>query len=156
MSRDIWFTSDQHWCHANILKFTMPDGSLVRPEFSSVEEMDEVMIERWNSVVKPGDIVWHGGDITMNAQKFRNEILPRLNGRKRITVGNHDPIMELVHMRAFQKMVTIRRFDEYGFVLSHIPLQIDSMWNWRQQKTMLGIHGHIHRHDAPPGPYLNI
>lgn len=66
MPRDIWLISDTHFNHANILKFTdSRTGLPVRPGFESVDHMNEHMIERWNSVVKPGDIVYHLGDVVM-------------------------------------------------------------------------------------------
>ena len=54
---DIWVISDTHFGHNNMLKFKDKNGDPIRPNFSSTEEMDEHMIERWNSVVKDGDIV---------------------------------------------------------------------------------------------------
>ena len=61
--RDIWFFSDHHFLQESILHFTLQCGTKVRPEFSSLEEMNETLIERWNESIKPQDIVWHGGDI---------------------------------------------------------------------------------------------
>jgi calcineurin-like phosphoesterase family protein len=154
--RDIWFTSDQHFGHANILKFTDKAGNLIRPEFSTVDEMDECMLDRWNSVVKKGDIVWNLGDICFDKKKFTDKILNRLNGALRITVGNHDDIKFLASLGRFQKIVVTRRFDEFGFVASHYPLHQDSLWNHRKQKTVLCLHGHTHQNDPAPGPYHNV
>ena len=52
----IYFSSDHHWGHAAARSF-------YRRPFGSVAEMDQVMIERWNAVVEPGDEVWHLGDL---------------------------------------------------------------------------------------------
>ena len=67
MARDIWVMSDTHFRHKNILTFRdSSTGKLVRgDDFASVDEMDEHMIERWNSVVKQGDLVYHLGDVVM-------------------------------------------------------------------------------------------
>jgi calcineurin-like phosphoesterase family protein len=51
----IWFTSDTHFGHNNILKFCK------RP-WNTVEEMDEALINNWNAVVGTNDIVFHLGD----------------------------------------------------------------------------------------------
>jgi len=54
MARDIWVISDTHFSHSNILNFTNEKtGEKVR-NFHSVSHMNEVMIENWNSRVKPG------------------------------------------------------------------------------------------------------
>ena len=39
----VWFTSDSHFSHSNIIRYAD------RP-FSSVEEMDQQLIENWNEV----------------------------------------------------------------------------------------------------------
>ena len=52
---NVYFTSDTHFQHGNIIKFCN------RP-YSNVEEMNNAIIENWNSVVGPNDIVFHLGD----------------------------------------------------------------------------------------------
>ena len=80
----VWFTSDTHFFHANIIRFCN------RP-FNNVEEMNEVLIENWNKVVEPDDVVWHLGDFSYNHRLADNEIIfDQLNGRKNLIIGNHD------------------------------------------------------------------
>jgi calcineurin-like phosphoesterase family protein len=85
---NIFFTSDHHWGHANILKFVSPAGTLLRPEFSCVEEMDEAMVDRWNAVVRPQDKVYHLGDVAMKLPALAH--CARCHGHKRLVRGNHD------------------------------------------------------------------
>lgn len=80
--RDIWFTSDQHFDHENVIKYCN------RP-FSSKEEMNEIIINNYNILVKPNDIVYHLGDFAM-AFKPVQLIAPRLMGKKHLILGNHD------------------------------------------------------------------
>lgn len=77
----IFFTSDSHFGHVNIIKYCN------RP-FSSVEEMDEVLIQRWNEKVKDNDFVYHLGDFTLgeDAQKY----FSRLKGQIIVLPGSHD------------------------------------------------------------------
>ena len=93
MARDIWVISDTHFDHANILTFTDKVGKQTR-NFDDVNHMNEHMIDRWNSVVKPGDKVYHLGDVLFGTRKeeWMNKNFPRLNGQKRLVVGNHDNI----------------------------------------------------------------
>lgn len=79
----IWFTSDHHFGHRNIIKYTK------RP-FSSVDEMDEEMIIRWNERVQPGDKVYHLGDFGLTGVRELHEILDQLNGKIHLIKGNHE------------------------------------------------------------------
>lgn len=80
---NIFFTSDHHFGHKGIIKHSY------RP-FSSVEEMDAIMLERWNNTVKSNDIVYHLGDISVfNATKTK-ELVDKLNGKIYLILGNHD------------------------------------------------------------------
>jgi calcineurin-like phosphoesterase family protein len=83
MMNNIWFTSDHHFGHANMIRFSK------RP-FASVEEMDEHLLERWNAVVKPGDTVYHVGDIFWTSTEEAKGLRERLNGRICLVRGNHD------------------------------------------------------------------
>ena len=76
-----FFTADTHFGHENIIRYCD------RP-FSSVEDMDETMIENWNAVVGPGDHVWHVGDFAFSDKPER--YFRRLNGQKHLVLGNHD------------------------------------------------------------------
>jgi calcineurin-like phosphoesterase family protein len=77
----IFFTADEHYGHANIIKFCN------RP-FDSVHEMNKGIIERHNELVTPEDTVLHAGDFTLqsNADKY----IDRLNGRHVFLLGSHD------------------------------------------------------------------
>jgi calcineurin-like phosphoesterase family protein len=80
---NIWFTSDHHWGHANIIRFSN------RP-YADVEEMNEALIANWNRVVGPHDVVYHLGDIFLTQNAEALAIRQRLNGRIRLVLGNHD------------------------------------------------------------------
>jgi calcineurin-like phosphoesterase family protein len=83
-----FYISDTHFGHAGTWeRFKNPDGTPLRP-FTSTEEMDEKMIENWNSVVKEHDTVYHCGDVVIGKKHL--EKIRRLNGKKKLIMGNHD------------------------------------------------------------------
>lgn len=83
MNQKIFFTSDHHFGHTNIIKFSE------RP-FATIEEMDDELIRRWNEKVSPRDIVYHLGDISLAKTERTKEILDQLNGTIFLVKGNHD------------------------------------------------------------------
>lgn len=159
MTRDIWVISDTHFNHANILNFTdSRTGNLVRPGFADVNHMNEHMIEKWNSRVKPGDIVYHLGDVVMGNKEWMHKNFNRLNGSKRLIVGNHDDVKFLCSGGWFKKISMWRQFTEFNLLLSHAPLHEMSSSRGRPDspKMSVNIHGHIHQNPSPPGRYINV
>ena len=78
----LYFTSDHHFWHTNIIRFCN------RP-FASVEEMNEALIRNWNEIVSPDDEVYCLGDFSMAARPVEL-YTSRLNGIKHLVPGNHD------------------------------------------------------------------
>lgn len=155
MSGDIWISSDWHLFHSNILTFIDYSGKKVRPEFSTVDEMNECILDSHNSVVKPGDIHYNLGDVFFGDKAEFEKIIRKFNGRKRLLVGNHDDPKYLSQF--FQKIGLWRVFSEHGLILSHIPLHESSLYRSKDlTNPMLCVHGHIHSNESPPGPYKNV
>ena len=126
---DIWFIGDTHWGHANILKYEAD----YRP-FKHIHEHDEALIENWNSVVKDEDTIFHLGDFCFGRKNIH--IAKRLNGKKRLIMGNHDcyPIQE--YGQYFQSIHGMLYYKE--FVLTHAPTMRLPM------RAQVNIHGHLH------------
>ena len=80
---NIWFTSDHHFGHKNIIKFSS------RP-FADVEEMNAEMIKRWNEKIGPDDTVYHLGDFALMSPGKLRPILEQLNGKIHLITGNHE------------------------------------------------------------------
>ena len=147
---NIWVTSDTHFGHSNILTFKDDLGNPVR-DFSSVEEMDEIMVQNWNSVVKAGDKVYHLGDVFFGPKEPFQKLWSRLNGSKRLVVGNHDDIKFLSSGSFFKKVYMWRVFTEFGLILTHTPQHPSALTGKRE--SLVNVHGHIHRNPSPEGPY---
>lgn len=125
--------SDTHFMHSNILKYCN------RP-FKDVEEMNQEIIKRWNSVVSKNDIVYHLGDFAFGNLDYISDIVLKLNGRIRLILGNHDSYnpnkyIECGFDRVYDKPII---YSDY-FILSHRPIE------WIDETGVFAnIYGHIH------------
>ena len=147
---NIFFASDTHLGHENILTFLRKDNGLRLRDFSTIEEHNETIINNWNSVVRPNDIVYHCGDVVF-APATNFHLISRLNGKKRLSLGNHDYANLLSkYLTVFQQVSSIVEFD--GGVVSHIPVhtsQLEGRWKFN-------IHGHLHDTVLDDDRYLNV
>lgn len=145
-----FFIGCTHFFHTNMLKFVKDDGSRCRP-FDSLEEMHEYMIKKWNSVVKPKDYVYHLGDVTFQYHGAFNNLMSRLNGQKRLIIGNHDKIWNPSLQMAFVKAELWKGFSEGNFTCSHIPLP------WQHLRDgEFNVHAHVHWRSLTDPHYLNV
>jgi calcineurin-like phosphoesterase family protein len=143
---EIYIVSDTHFGHSNILKFKDSGGNPIRP-FSCVEEMDEHMVDAWNRVVSPDDIVYHLGDVYF---EDGHKHLSRLKGRKRLLLGNHDNGKSSYVQCNFQKVLLWRMFPEYNCLLTHVPVHESTLF-----KVKYNLHGHIHQNNSPTPVHIN-
>lgn len=173
---NIWFTSDHHFGHQNIIKYTN------RP-FESVPEMDEMLIQYHNELVKPDDIVWHLGDLALGTFEDSIQKAARLNGQKVLIPGNHDrvwskekparqerfkPMYEEAGYRVFPEQVSLFSTGfapgpnpEYIALMSHLPSEGDShgedRYSEMRPETDLPILcGHVHDEWATKGRNFNV
>lgn len=120
--------------------------------FTSTNEMDNLMIDRWNEVVKPSDHVYHLGDVAIN--KGFLQLCRGLNGHKRLIWGNHDIFhWDQYAEVGFEKCMGSRVLDRILF--THIPVHPLSLGSFKAN-----VHGHTHTTNYPnvegKGPYVNI
>lgn len=129
----IWVTSDTHFSHHNIIKYCD------RP-FLSVEGMNEVLIDNWNSKVKPNDTVWHLGDFGFGPVESLQRIFDQLNGHKNLIIGNHDK--EGVKISGWEIVTPYFELVAHNLfvVMCHYPL---AQWN-RFYHGSIHLHGHCH------------
>lgn len=142
-----FFTSDTHWFHRNILEYCPNRKSA----WATVEQMNEGLIENWNEVVRPNDIVYHLGDFTLTTRvELIDEVLARLNGRIRLVKGNHDKWLrkfdELKHKDKFE---WVRQYNKENFAVGGVTYEIVMMhypfltWDGSARGS-INIHGHAH------------
>jgi calcineurin-like phosphoesterase family protein len=152
-----WFTSDTHFGHARI-------SELAGRPFTSVDEMNETIISRWNALVKPNDIVFHLGDVALGQISESLPLCGRLNGTKFLIPGNHDRIFP--ENRDSMRMKFVPEYQKYFVILplqtmmtlgdgtvvnaSHFPYSGDSHADDRYPEYRpvddgkVLLHGHVH------------
>lgn len=131
----VWLTSDTHFGHLGVCRFTLNDGVTKLRPWDSPEEMDEEMVRRWNERVSPKDKVYHLGDVVINRRALA--IMHRLNGDKVLIRGNHDIFRDEEYRVHFRELRAYHVMN--GMILSHIPIHEESLGRFG-----VNIHGHLH------------
>jgi len=154
MSNNVWFTSDLHFNHVNIIKYCG------RPW--TFEEQTEELISRWNSRVGEYDDVYHLGDFAFASRKQYDqvvEIIKSLNGNIHFIRGNHcdAELWGMIEQTRLPHVVWIKdyakiRVQGQKVILSHFPFaSFDGMHHgsWH-------LHGHCHGSLILPGKVLDV
>ena len=146
MANDIWVISDTHFGHGNIIKYCD------RP-FNDVFEMNEKILDNWNESIKPSDKVYHLGDVYFGGglgPEYWDSFLSRLNGNKRLVLGNHDNGKDQRLLKMFQKIMMWRMFPEWGLLLTHVPVHWSTLNEVKdKRKDLTNVHGHTHNNGEP-------
>ena len=95
----IFVSSDEHFCHPRILFYA-------RRPFNSIQEMEQVIVKNWNSIVSPEDVVIVCGDFAFVGVKKSKQILDSLNGTKILVLGNHDDNIARCKRMGFDSVCT--------------------------------------------------
>jgi calcineurin-like phosphoesterase family protein len=145
MSQNTFFTSDLHFGHSNVINYSN------RP-FSSVEEMDQILVSNWNDVVTNKDRVIIAGDLAMRySSDYAYNIVKKLKGQKHLVFGNHDKAIRknkefLALFESVSDLLTVKVQDEEAIggvrriVICHYPMLV---WD-RSHYGAWHLHGHSH------------
>lgn len=149
----IFFTADTHLGHNRIIQYC------TRP-FPSHQEMDEILIQRTNELVRAGDVLWHLGDVAWSSYDIHNQYLKRLNTKEvHLVLGNHDTrelkVYKDIGFRTVQDYCKVSMDRVRGTVdiegtsravaLFHYPIR-----SW-SGKSHGGFHLYGHCHGKVPG-----
>lgn len=149
---NIFFASDHHFGHSNILTFKKEDGSPLRA-FTNITEHDEYIIAKHNSRVRPGDKTYFLGDIVFSHKNIY--LLDRMHGEKILIKGNHDNCKLAQYLPYFKDIRGSHQMD--GIIMTHIPIHPESLARWG-----INIHGHLHynrvrdQYGRPDKRYFNV
>ena len=127
----VFFISDTHFGDHRVL-------NLYPRPFASVAAMDAEMITRWNAAIGEDDEIWHLGDFARTLPRAA-EILPRLNGRKHLVLGNNDPLPQPDGWESIENYAELQ-VDGVDLVLCHYPVR-----RWKgMDRGSVNLHGHSH------------
>lgn len=131
----IWFISDTHFGHKNIIEHCN------RP-FSSVEEMDRAIIDNINSLVRPNDTLYHLGDFAFRNVRDVSHYRQQINCKNiHLILGNHD-YLTLSDRKQFSTVSDLKeiRYAKQVIIMCHYAMRI---WNKSHYGSIL-LFGHSH------------
>ena len=172
-----YFISDLHFGHENVIKFDN------RP-FRDLEHMHRVLINNWNSIVRPKDVIYVIGDIGLCKGEILYNIIKQLNGMKILIMGNHDKNSPTFYLRAgfssvqysasimvAKEIVTMNHYPLLGVPYEDTTGMKGSLEtdNWHKEHKFakyalndcgqfMHIHGHVHvdKKDRMRGKQYNV
>ena len=140
-----YYIADLHFFHDAL------NTRMDKRGFSSGEEMNEYMIEKWNDRVRKRDEVVILGDFSLGKADETMEILKRLSGKKMLVEGNHEKYLK---DKSFDKSLFewVKSYAELHdnnrkIILSHYPI---FCYNGQYRKSASGnprtymLYGHVH------------
>ena len=142
--KNFFITSDLHFCHNKEFLYE-PRG------FSSIEEMNETIVERWNKVVKPEDEVFNLGDFTLNDIDAAIPYINRLNGKMFWIRGNHDTEKKIAKILDYCDCIWDLgwayqiKHDKYSIYMSHYPTLTANYDTKKFSQHVIALHGHTHQ-----------
>lgn len=144
----IWFVSDLHLSHKNIIKYCS------RP-FDNVDQMNEILIQNWNKKIGVEDRVFVLGDFALCGKDKIIEFGNQLKGKKILVLGNHESGSLKTYFEAGFELIYRHPIYFNNWILSHVPLP---------NCPCVNIHGHLHQKkvddciDFKKGkyPYINV
>lgn len=174
-----WYTSDWHFGHVHIPVYQ--PNRLVEFEMEStddIQKMNEMMVRQWNSQVSPDDTVWFLGDFAMGQIATTLEYARRLNGHKRLVLGNHDRPHPIMSRTPTKQQRWLEAYREVGFELivtefnttiADLPVRLchfpytgdhddeDRYPEWRPvDDGRVLVHGHVHGLWKVNGRMINV
>lgn len=143
----IYFTSDTHYNHKNIVSGTADweDKSRCR-QFDTLEEHNDKLVESINLRVKADDILYHLGDWSFGGIQSVSEFRDRLNCKDiHLIFGNHDHHIERNKDNLQRLFSSTQHYKEIKIngrfiVLCHYAMRV---WNHSHKGSWM-LYGHSH------------
>ena len=139
----IFLTSDTHFGHDREFIWKVRG-------FNSVEEMNEIIVQRWNDTVSAEDDVYILGDVILG-DPSNIEYVKRLNGKLHIVLGNHDTSKREEMYHNLPNVVEVAevgirlKYKKHHFVLTHYPMMTGNLEKESLKQMGLNLYGHTHQ-----------
>lgn len=156
---NIWFFSDPHYDHKNICRgvtnWQENEGEQKTRDFNTLEEMNDTIVNNFNSLVKKNDVAYCLGDWSFNGHENIKRFRDRLNCNTiHLIFGNHDqhiepinsPYRKLFASCEYYKELSIKldkkwkQFTKTKICLSHYAMRV---WN-KSHHGSIHLYGHSH------------
>jgi len=145
----VWFISDTHFYHGNIIRYCNRPWFSKRDEKGSpvilpqdTDRMNADMIKNWNQTVGSDDVVWHLGDFAREETSLNmvRDVVTQLSGKINLVMGNHDSMSIKKYLQCgFNRVYDYPVIFDDTFILSHEPIaQTDKLGGYTN------IFGHVH------------
>ena len=147
---EIYLTSDTHFSHK-------PEFLWGPRGFSSAKEMNEIIVEKWNSIVKSDDIIYHLGDMALTDTVDAITYIKKLNGFIWWIRGNHDSRSKVEEITKECKNISLISNPEASWAtmfkynnkitcyLSHYPTLTANYDEKHFNQHVIALHGHTHQ-----------
>ena len=153
LQQNTWFIADTHFFHANIIRYCNRPWNSGKDESGNiivtdkdVFHMNEDLIANWNSVVGKNDVVWHLGGVCFGKKDNIKRVVPRLNGRINLVMGNHDrESVKFYYDAGFNLVYNHPVLLNSYIILSHVPMSF-----LNRNTPFFNIAGHVHDSSAYP------
>lgn len=154
----IYFISDMHFGDQSVM------SKYDKRPFKTLDEMERVMIQRWNKRVSDNDRVYILGDMfhrSVSVEKAES-ILSQLNGKKYYIIGNHEETVDQMRNEWFEKLIVCRGYSDsiiqllsykdtevlkingWEVILSHYPMLANKNTFNANNKRTIHLYGHVH------------
>lgn len=131
-----YFTSDTHYGHANIIKYSSR-------QFASVSEMNDAIVKNINDKVRENDTLYHLGDFAMGGQQNVFEFRSRIKCKNVVLIlGNHDNRKVVNTPGLFSRVYDLYEYKggNRSIVLCHYAMKV---WN-KAHHGYFHLYGHSH------------
>jgi len=153
----VFFTSDNHFGHKNIKKFCPQTR-----QGENVDQMNALMIRRWQEQVQQDDLVYLLGDVFFCDAEKANRIIDQLPGQKFLVFGNHDKVIRS-NSTLRNKFVATAEWREIYVENKKVVLHHYPTYEWKDMhKGAYHCYGHIHsrfgeiEHPNIPGRCMDV